>query len=111
MIFAVVGSRSFRNYEFLATQLKKYPIEAIVSGGANGADALANRYARKHNIEIREILPDWGKHGKSAGPIRNKQIVQACSEIIVFWDGKSPGTRSTINFAKLSGKPVHIYWI
>lgn len=32
-------------------------------------------------------------------------------EVIAFWDGKSKGTRHSINLAKAAKKPVHVYWI
>lgn len=45
-------------------------------------------------------MPDWKAYGKSAGPKRNKQIVEYSDLIIAFWDGKSKGTLSSIQFAK-----------
>jgi len=43
--------------------------------------------------------------------MRNKQIVDAADEVIAFWDGKSSGTKSTIDFAQEKGIPTHIILI
>lgn len=107
---AVVGSRSFNNYQFLSATLNQYDISTIISGAARGADSLAAQYAKEHNIPLKEFPAEWDKHGKSAGYIRNQQIVAEADIIICFWDGVSKGTKLTIDIAKKSNKPVHIYW-
>ncbi len=40
----------------------------ILSGGASGAYALGERYARKNDFEIDRYPAQWAKFGKSAGP-------------------------------------------
>jgi predicted Rossmann fold nucleotide-binding protein DprA/Smf involved in DNA uptake len=110
MKLAIVGSRSFSDYEFLKKMIDYHPCTCIISGGAKGADTLAKRYAVEHGILIQEFLPNWDLHGKSAGFIRNKQIVEASEELVAFWDKKSPGTKHSIDLAEQAGKPVYIYW-
>lgn len=82
----------------------------IISGGAKGADSLAKRYAIEHSIPIREHLPNWELHGKSAGYIRNKQIVDDCDFLVAFWNKKSKGTANSITLAEEAGKLVYKYW-
>lgn len=110
MILAVVGSRGFTNYELLKTELDKIKnirdIEEIVSGGAEGADKFAEKYAKDEKIKMKIILPDWKNYGKRAGAIRNEQIIVYSSDVIAFWDGLSPGTKITINLAEKYNKPV-----
>jgi hypothetical protein len=107
---AVVGSRGFSNYEFLKEILQWYDIRQIISGGAKGADQLAAQFASEHDIPLKEFLPDWNRYGRSAGYRRNEQIVEACDEVVAFWDGQSRGTKHTINIAEEKSKPVAIYW-
>ena len=111
----VAGCRDYTNYK----QAKRYIDWAIsniknehelifVSGGAKGADALGERYAKEKGYEL-EIYPaEWQKYGPKAGPIRNKQMAKIGDYIICFWDGKSKGTKSMIEFAKDYGKPIKI---
>ncbi len=52
----------------------------LVSGGARGADALAEKYAKDRNIRIRVFPAEWKKYGKGAGPIRNRQMLDFISQ-------------------------------
>ena len=105
MKLAIVGSREFNNYELLCKTLEKYEnISMIISGGAIGADKLGEKFAQNNNIEIKIFYPNWNTHGKKAGILRNKIIVENADEVIAFWNGESKGTLSTINFAKQLNK-------
>jgi len=110
MKLAIVGSRTFTDFEFVKKILQYHPCTQIVSGGAKGADMLAKRYAAENGIPIKEFLPNWDKDGRAAGYLRNKQIVNACDELIAFWDGESKGTAHSIRLAEEAGKPVYKYW-
>jgi predicted Rossmann fold nucleotide-binding protein DprA/Smf involved in DNA uptake len=107
---AVVGSREFRDYAALERALdeRKGTFGTIVSGGARGADALAERYARARKLNLVVLRPDWDKHGRGAGLRRNTDIVARADSVVAFWDGKSPGTRDTIEKAEKAGKPVTV---
>jgi len=106
-VIAIVGSRYFNDYEVLKTEMNKFDIEKIVSGGAKGADLLAEQYGREHNIPVEVHKPDW-KLGLHAGILRNKVIVDHSDAVVAFWNGESYGTLSTIKHAKKTGKQVTI---
>jgi hypothetical protein len=113
MRIGVVGSRSFNDYRRLQEVLNKqcgFPTRknTIISGGARGADSLAKRYAKSFKLAYEEFLPDWDKYGKSAGFRRNQHIVNASEIIVAFWDGKSRGTKDSIDKALQKGIPVLI---
>lgn len=105
---AVVGSRSFENYKFLENTLNKENIFKIISGGARGADSLAEKYAKLNSIPIEIIKPNWNKYGRRAGVIRNASIVKNANHVIAFWDGTSRGTLSTINLCMKKYIPIKI---
>jgi predicted Rossmann fold nucleotide-binding protein DprA/Smf involved in DNA uptake len=67
MKVAVIGGRDFKDYELVKKTLSKLTITVIVSGGALGADLLAERYADENNIPKKIFLPDWKTYGKIAG--------------------------------------------
>ena len=101
---AVVGSRSFRNYPLLKRELDTLRVDmkvgCIVSGGAPCADRLAERYARENAIELVVLRPEWrvnGEYDADAGFKRNTDIVGRADFVVAFWDGKSSGTRNTMN--------------
>lgn len=110
MIVAVIGSRSFRRYDFLEEKLSTVPfkITKIISGGAKGADALSIIYAKKHSLEWKEFLPDFKKY-KHPYHHRNRLIAEGCDVLVAFWDGYSTGTKYTIEYARRIGKQVHIF--
>lgn len=105
---AIVGSRSFNDYEKMCKTLDRLKFHVVVSGGAGGADSLAERYAEEHGLGTIIHKADWDKYGKSAGYIRNKRIVEDCHAMIAFWDGESRGTKHSIDLAKQAGKVVKI---
>lgn len=111
---AIVGSRGFNNYTLLCKEVddvtKYFDIIQIISGGAAGADSLGARYAKEHNIDTEILIPDWKTHGKKGGFIRNGEIVEKCDYLIAFWDGKSNGTRDSINKAKAKDKLLRIIY-
>ena len=110
--FALVGSRTFTNYDILKQVMdlaRKHGIlKEIVSGGARGADSLAKKYAVENDVPYKEFPAQWDLYGKSAGFIRNKLIVDYCDIVIAFWDGKSRGTKDTIKLVKKAGKKIVI---
>ncbi len=108
MNIAVVGSRTFTDYQLLITILKEYDIKQLISGGAIGADKLAEQYAKEYNISIIVYKPDWQKHGKIAGLLRNTDIIKDADIVIAFWNGISTGTKDSINKAKQMNKQLRI---
>lgn len=106
---AVIGSRGFKNYEAMVEELKKLPVDVIVSGGAKGADSLAEKYATVANIETLIFPADWKKYGKRAGFVRNKDIIDNCDYVVAFWDGSSSGTLNSLQYAKSTNKPIFLY--
>lgn len=73
----------------------------IISGGAEGADKLGERYAHERyaherKLSIAVMNAEWSRLGKAAGPERNERMAQKADACIVFWDGKSRGTLNMI---------------
>lgn len=98
----VAGSRGILDFN-IDELLSSIETKEIVSGGAIGVDKIGERWAKDHNIPIKIFLPDWKKYGRSAGHIRNQLMVDYCDYAIIIWDGKSPGTRGTIEKLKKRG--------
>lgn len=57
---------------------------------------------------MKRFPADWGKYGKSAGVLRNKQMAEYADGLIAFWDGKSRGTANMIETAKGLGLRVRV---
>lgn len=67
-------------FETLATVLGE-PL--IVRHGAcpEGADAIADRWLLRRGYEPERFPADWARHGRSAGPLRNRQMAASQQEI------------------------------
>lgn len=115
MKLAIIGTRTFNDYEVfketLDHYLKKKDIKPtrIISGGADGVDSMAVRWAKENNILTTIYLPDWKTHGKAAGPLRNTLIVKEANGVIAFWNKVSRGTQDSINKAKEQKKLLNIF--
>jgi len=107
---AIIGSRSFTDYEHMKQCLAGAHITHIYSGGAKGADSLAERYAKEHSIPITIIKPDYQVNGKAATHIRNREIVDSSDSVCAFWNGKPGGTQSVIAYAEKTNKPVAVFY-
>ena len=110
---AIGGCRNFNNYnvfkEFVNECISSFKGEIIIiSGKCRGVDCMAERYAAEKSLGLELFPAEWKKYGRSAGPIRNKVMVQRADIVIAFWDGKSKGTKSLINNAKVMGKVLYI---
>ena len=113
MKIAIVGSRTLDDYRLVCKYVGFFvfeDIKEIISGGARGADSLAERYAKQFVIPLKVFEAEWDKYGKSAGFIRNQTIVDNCDMVLAFWDGVSRGTADTIEKAKKAKKPTFIVY-
>lgn len=78
----------------------------IVCGMATGADTLGRNYAISNGLEVLEFPANWNRYGKSAGYIRNKEMGDVADSAIVFWDGRSKGSKFMIDIMHELKKPV-----
>ncbi len=106
MKLAIIGSRSIGNFD-LSPHIPGRP-SLIISGGARGVDTLAERHARAHRIALRIFLPDYAAYGRAAPLIRNRKIAEECDQMLAVWDGRSKGTKYTIDYARSLGKNVRV---
>ena len=111
----VAGSRSISDF-FLVEDAVLSCVGAdndveIISGGARGVDLIGEDVVRKHGWKIKCFPAEWELYGKSAGPIRNKQMAEYAAPdgvLIAVWDGNSPGTRNMIQCAEKFGLEVRV---
>lgn len=109
MRLAIIGSRNCGQID-IASHIDYRP-DAVVSGGARGVDTLARQYAMVRGIELIEFLPDYERYGRRAPLVRDREIIDACDAVLAFWDGKSRGTKYTIDYAQRRRKPVSVVLI
>jgi hypothetical protein len=65
----------------------------VINGGAKGVDITSTAFAMDAGFQYVIYPADWKTHGRAAGPIRNKQMVDSgIDAAVIFWDQKSRGT-------------------
>ena len=109
MKLLVVGSRSIEKFDL--SQYIPKDIDLIITGGASGIDSIAEFFADKHKISKLVLRPQYHVYKKAAPLKRNEKMVNLADEILVIWDGKSKGTKYTIEYAKHKNKNMHIIYI
>ena len=57
-----------------------------------GAGAAGEEWAGRHGLPVRRFPADWARHGKKAGPIRNRIMAEYAGAVVPF-----PGGRGTEN--------------
>lgn len=100
--------------EFLGKELDKDKdtIFTVIHGNAIGADFLAKVWVEDHwrhqDFVRQEVYPaNWKKHGKSAGAIRNQQMLdEGKPDMVVAFPG-GRGTEHMKSIARKVGVPVH----
>lgn len=110
----IAGTRTYDDYETLKAyadyKLSRIDEDIeIVSGGARGADALGERYAKEKGYSVKRFPAEWERYGKRAGPRRNEAMAEYADALLAYWDGESRGTKNMIELAKASGLKVGVY--
>ena len=90
-------------YNALEVLHAEHGIRSIIHGDAPGADTLAKNWAlymATSGVSQYPFPADWKTHGKSAGPIRNKQMLDiSFPDMVVAFPG-GPGTNHMVTLAK-----------
>ena len=111
----VAGSRGFTDYELMSRELDKLFWDScefedrdikVVSDMADGADSLAIRYADERKLTKILFPANWKSYHRIAGFLRNEDMLSVATHLVVFWDGKSNGTRHMVEIAKKKGIPI-----
>ena len=104
MKLLVVGSRSITDFDLSAYIADD--VDTIISGGANGIDSLAEKYADEKRISKYIVRPRYDLYGRAAPIKRNEVIVGMADAVLIIWDGKSKGTKYTLKYSEKKNKPV-----
>lgn len=85
----------------------------IIEGGAKGADAAAQRWAKSMGVPLETYPAQWDKHGKAAGHIRNQQMLkEGKPQLVIAFHGQlglGLGTRDMVTRAYKAGIPVELH--
>lgn len=107
MILLVCGGRDFANGRGLHDALDalhgEKPVSRLINGGCRGADVMATQWARYRSIPVSVYHADWKRFGKSAGTIRNAQMLKYGKPDMVLAVAGGPGTADMVARAREAG--------
>jgi hypothetical protein len=102
----VCGGRQYADAEHLAQALdgirqRHGPFAVVIHGAAHGADTMAGAWAAARDIPVQEFPAQWEtfKNRRSAGPIRNQQMLtEGKPDLVIAF----PGARGTAHMVRLA---------
>lgn len=107
----IAGSRSIKEYTLVTSAIYASgfhnEITEVVCGMAQGVDLLGKQWADAYGIPVVKFRPDWAKHGKAAGPIRNEEMAEYADALILVWRGNSKGSADMLRKAKAHGLRIY----
>ena len=87
-------------------------VDCVIHGAARGADTAGRNAAFTLGIPIEEYPARWDEYGRSAGPIRNQQMLKEGKPdlVLAFHHdlSASKGTAHMVSIAKNAGVPVEV---
>jgi hypothetical protein len=105
----VCGGRDYQDKDKVFAVLDEIhaqtSISSIIHGCASGADTLGSDWAWIRGIDEERYPADWKTHGKAAGPIRNRQMLNTQPNLVVAFPG-GRGTQDMINISRIAGIEV-----
>jgi hypothetical protein len=112
----ICGDRNWTNTTLIYNELKNLPISCIIiEGEAKGADSIGRIMAEKLGMTVKKFPADWKTYGKSAGPIRNIEMLKKLkkyknSAILAFHNDieNSKGTKHMVSIGKKAKITVKI---
>jgi hypothetical protein len=109
----VCGGRNWSNESVIRQVIDSLPEgTVIIEGAARGADSIAGKCARERGLEVLEFPANWNAYGKSAGFIRNRQMLEEGKPHIVvgFHENiaESKGTKDMLEASRQAGLPTFL---
>ena len=106
----VCGSRTWRDGEAIRADLRMIERgSTVITGGARGADQLAETIAHSLGFDVETFLADWRREGRQAGYLRNLRMLATKPDLVLAYQlDDSLGTQHVIDQAGKRGIPVRV---
>ena len=110
MRVVVTGGREFDDADFIESALVEFntssSITVLIHGAARGVDTICGCWAKRNDITVEPYPAQWDVHGRAAGPIRNKQMIdEGKPDVLIAFPG-GRGTANMISQCRAAGVRV-----
>ena len=107
----VTGLRTCERKDLVYAEISKYiseigGVDEIVSGGSKGVDTYTRQYAEEHGIKFKEFTPDFQSHINAATFIRDSEMAEYGTHLLVLSNGISKESKNLIAEAKANNLQV-----
>ena len=110
----VCGDRDWSSWRIIAETIGMIEPDVIIQGEAKGADIISATLGESAGIPVERYPANWGKYGRAAGPIRNKQMLEEGKPdlVVAFHNdiANSRGTGNMLTLAEDAGIPYCLVW-
>ena len=111
----VCGDRNWEDRQAIKLWLevlKEIGYTDLIEGEARGADRMSREEGEKLGFTVHRYPADWDKYHRSAGPIRNRQMLDQKPDLVLAFHShlltKSKGTADTVQEARRRGIEVKV---
>ena len=105
----VCGGRYFGDKEAVFRELdairSRHESMVLIQGGASGADGIAREWCQLRKISFITVDADWDRHGRAAGPIRNREMLVLEPDLVLAFKG-GRGTADMVRQAEAAGVKI-----
>lgn len=114
MRILVCGDRHWKDRAKIYQRLAAFTWEEdvlIIEGECQGADILAREVAEELKLKVEKHPALWKKFGNSAGPKRNREMLDRKPDLVIAFHpdfSRSRGTVDTVGEAYRRGIPVEV---
>ena len=99
----IAGGRDiYPSMEEIFSAVSKLPATPteIICGGCSGVDSQGEKWAIENDYRPWIFPANFKKLGRAIGPERNRMMAMNADALVLFWDGKSPGSTSMKKWAE-----------
>ena len=113
MKILICGDRNWTDEQTIIDYLFPYIMKSptIIHGNARGADTIGGAIAEKYGLKVIRERPNWNRFGDSAGPIRNRRMLEKNPDLVLAFHNdieNSRGTKDMVTIARDAGIEVRV---
>ena len=116
MLVLICGDRNWTDKQAIEREFIQHGLDpsrdTIMHGRASGADTLAGNIGKERGFPVRSYPAQWHIHGRAAGPIRNKLMLDQNPDLVLAFHPditKSKGTGHMVRIARAKGVETEVF--
>ena len=104
----VCGDRNYTDLDRVRECLRilrdKKGFGTVIEGEARGADTMGRIAATELGMEVIPVPAQWDKYGRSAGPIRNQEMLKLGPDLVLAFHKNISESKGTAHMLKIAEK-------